>query len=258
MIIDTNVYLSRWPFSRLRHDDPRELVKMLRQHDVTEAWTGSFDALLHEDIAAVNERLAEDCRRHGKKLLLPFGSVNPALPDWEEDLRRCHEEHRMRGIRLHPNYHGYTLTDRVFERLLRMAAERGLLVQLTVRMQDERVQHPRVKVPPVDLAPLGVLIDAIPKLRLVLLNTLKIAPTQPPPQWMRSDRVAFDIAMLEGVGGVAMAAQHLGPQRLVFGSYAPRFPVESSALKMRESDLSDEQTHAITHANAHRLMEPQP
>src|SRR5207237_2062570 len=94
-LIDTNVYLSRWPFRRLRGDETPELVAMLRSRGITQAWAGSFDALLHKDIAGVNARLAEDCARRGEGLLLPFGAVHLSLPDWEEDLSRCHEVHRM-------------------------------------------------------------------------------------------------------------------------------------------------------------------
>ena len=79
MIVDTNVYLSRWPFRRLPGDEPRDLVAKLKEHNVTQAWAGSFDALLHEDLAAANARLAESCDTHGGGLLLPFGSVNPHL-----------------------------------------------------------------------------------------------------------------------------------------------------------------------------------
>ena len=90
-LIDTNVHLSRWPFRRVANDDTAGLARKLKQLKITEAWAGSFDALLHRDLSAVNERLIEECHRHGEGILKPFGSVNLSLPDWEEDARRCAE-----------------------------------------------------------------------------------------------------------------------------------------------------------------------
>lgn len=232
-MIDTNVTLSRWPFRRLRGDDTPELVAMLRRAGVTQAWAGSFDALLHKDIAAVNARLAEECRRHGDGLLLPFGTVNVMLPDWEEDLRRCHEVHRMAGIRLHPNYHGYGLDHPSFWKLLQGAAERGLLVQVALKMEDERTQHPLLRVPTLEAALLTK--PEVPGLRMMVLNSFR-APAAG----------FYDIAMIEGVAGLNRA----GVERACFGSYAPFFILESAVLKLKESAVDA----AVLDANARKLL----
>ena len=52
-----------------------------------------------------------------KVILIPFGTVNLAWPDWEEDLRRCHEVYRMPGIRLYPTYQTFDLNHIEFPRL---------------------------------------------------------------------------------------------------------------------------------------------
>ena len=108
-IIDTNVNLFDWPFRALKYRDSKALVAKLKKHRVIEAWAGSFEALLSKDMNGVNLRLAAECREHGPGFLIPFGSVNLAWPDWEEDVRRCHEVHKMPGLRIYPGYQPFDL-----------------------------------------------------------------------------------------------------------------------------------------------------
>src|SRR5256885_2364112 len=91
--IDANVNLSRWPLRRLHGDDTAGLVAMLRRQGVVQAWAGSFDGLMHKDIASVNARLAYECHRHGRGLLLPFGSINPKLPKGDRKSTRLNSSH---------------------------------------------------------------------------------------------------------------------------------------------------------------------
>jgi len=253
-LVDTNISLGQWPWRRLALDETGALVARLRSRGVKEAWAASFEALLHEDLAAANARLVRECRKHGSGMLVPFGSVNPALPSWEEDLRRCREEHRMPGIRLHPNYHGYKLDGRAFGRLLDLAGERGLVVQVAVTMEDERTQHPLTQVPHVDVAPLLTLLPSRPGLRVELLNWWRGVKRPLLPELAAAGQVYFDIATVEGVGGVANLCEQVPVERVVFGSYAPYFYLESGVLKLKESAFSKQDLAAVQSGNARRLL----
>ncbi|MBI4602307.1 MAG: amidohydrolase family protein [Planctomycetes bacterium] len=257
-IVDVNVNLSRWPLRRLRGDETAELAAMLRAAGVAEAWAGSFDGLLHKDIAGVNARLAAECRERGGGLLVPFGSVNPALPDWEEDLRRCAEEHRMAGIRLHPAYHGYKLEDPAFLKLLTLAAERRLVVELALAMEDERMMHPLLRVPAVDAAPLAAAVKETPGLRLVLLNALKGLRGEALARIVEAGEVYVEISMLEGAGCVGSLLKEVPASRVLFGSHAPLFYIESALLKLKESPLGEAELRAIREEHARRLSRRSP
>ena len=251
-IIDTNVYVSRWPFRRLWGDEPANLIAKLRQRGVKQAWAGSFDGLLHRDIAGVNIRLADTCRKLGGGMLIPFGSINPKLPDWQEDVRRCHEEHKMPGIRLHPNYHGYTLDDPAFAELLNLATARNLIVQIALEMEDDRTQSPLMRVAPVDVAPLEELVRRTPGLRLELVNCNDHNGRKYFAGMMSAGAVYMDISMQELVAGLGRL--NLPLDRITFGSYYPFFELESAVMKVQESGLDESTQKGICASNAQRLM----
>lgn len=251
--IDTNVSLFQWPGRRLPHDDTASLLRELEQHGVTEAWAGSFEGILQRDLAGVNGRLAEACAASGGRLRA-FGSVNPTLPGWEDDVRRCQEVHRMPGIRLHPNYHGYDLRDGRFRELLARATQRRLLVQIVCLIEDTRTQNPLLSVPDVDLAPLADALTATPGARVLLLNSGKVVETAAFARLVRLPGVFVDTARIETVGGVGRVLRRLPAGRVVFGSHAPFFIHTSAVIKLFESQLTAEELHALVNANPQALL----
>lgn len=251
-VIDTNVNLFEWPFRRLPYDTIDALVGKLRSLGIAQAWAGSFEGLLHRDVAGVNFRLAEACRSVPGELLVPFGTVNPSLPDWEEDLRRCRQEHRMPGVRLHPNYHGYGLDDPRFARLLAMSAQRDMLVQLAVAMEDERTQHPLVRAADVDLAPLASVVKATPGVKVQLLNYRPRGEVFE--QLAETPGVWFDVGRVEATDGVARLMRSGAGERAVFGTHAPFLVYESAMIRAYEAGLTENETRDLFERNARRLL----
>jgi uncharacterized protein len=254
-MIDVNVNLFQWPYRRLIGDDEETLANRLRARGVTQAWASSYEALLNRDIAGVNLRLADACRRVGANFFVPFGCVNPKLPDWREDLRRCHEIHRMAGIRLFPNYHGYTLADPAAAELISSATDRNLIVQIALSMEDTRTQQTVIQ--PVDPLPLADLLGRLPRARVVFLNYGSWADVdagESIAKIRKAENAYFDVAMNEGVGGLARLIAATSQTRVVFGSHSPFFYFESAWLKVQEAGLTPEQESAILETNAQKLL----
>jgi predicted TIM-barrel fold metal-dependent hydrolase len=246
-IIDTNVSLFHWPFRRLPLGDTNALVKKLRSLGISQAWAGSFEGILHRDIAGVNHRLAEACSRFEE--LKPFGSINPSLPDWENDLGLCIDEHHMPGIRLHPNYHGYTLEDPRVSRLFERAVEGGLLIQIATEMEDPRTQNLMLQVPAVDLAPVSELMMAHAGARVQILN--HNARSQLLKRLAAAPGIYFDTARVESTDGVPTLVNSLPPGRVLFGSHAPFLIPEASLIRVHESGiLEDTGLSAVLSENA--------
>lgn len=110
MLIDVNTYIGHWPFRQLRHHTATGLLKRMDQHGIDQAVVGSIHGIFYKNAHPANEELAKAVRRHRDRLI-PFATLNPVYPGWEDDLRRSAEDLELGGIRLYPQYHGYRLTD---------------------------------------------------------------------------------------------------------------------------------------------------
>src|SRR5437667_4378043 len=261
-IIDTNINLFSWPFRALKYRETKALVAKLKKHRVIEAWAGSFEALLSKDMNGVNARLATEGHDHGRGFLIPFGSVNLAWPDWQEDVRRCHEVHKMAGIRIYPGYQPFDLDHPGMESLVKITFERGLILQVVFGMEDPRVHHPIINVGAVTFGPLLKTVNGTPNAKVELLHFSGSSQNDELIQFMEKPNTVMDISRLEGNGAVGrmigsitgLPSAHVPVDRIVFGSHAPYFPMETAILKLIESPLDVQQLQAIMQGNARRLL----
>lgn len=246
-IVDTNVSLFRWPFRRLPLDETEVLVEKYRSLGIAQAWAGSFEGVLHRDIASVNRRLSEACLNCPE--LIPIGSVNPELPGWEEDLRQCCGKLSMPGIRLHPNYHGYTLDDPRFAQLLNLATKAGRFVQIAATMEDTRTQHPNLVMQDVDLAPLA---DVVKRVSGALVQILNYRPRGPIFERLaKTTDVMFDTARVDSTDGIPKLVRSLPAGRVLFGTHAPFLIPEAALIRVHESgELDDKALRAVYAGNA--------
>jgi len=252
-IVDTQVYLGRWAFRQVSDYKPTDLIAALRKNNVSQAWVGTFDGLLHKDIAGANQRLVEMCRAAGGDVLIPFGTVNPQLPDWEEDVRRCHEVFHMSGIRLHPNYHGYKLDDPRFAHVLELAAGRNLVVQLVAWLDDERHSYLNPAPQQVDLAPLADSVRAVRGLRLVVANGARTAEDDAIRKLAQVPQVSFDFARVDNAASIAGLVELVSADRVVFGSSSPLLSLDAMAANLQRANLDQVADRAVRSRNAGQL-----
>ncbi|MGH7136195.1 MAG: hypothetical protein ACREHD_10680, partial [Pirellulales bacterium] len=136
------------------------------------------------------------------------------------------------------------------------------LVQIVLRLEDERVHHPAVTVEAVDVSPLVGLLKDLPEAKVQLINSAGPLLGKNVAALVKETTVTFDIAGTEGNGGVGRLIEGtnysyrgaIPVERLLFGSHAPYFPCESALLKLFESPLSIQQLRLLMHVNARRLI----
>ena len=254
-IIDTNVNLFNWPFRRMKYAETRSLVAKLRKHRITQAWAGNFEALFSKSIREINARLVKECRANGEGVLIPFGTVNLAWPDWEV--------YRMPGIRLYPTYQTFDLNHIEFPKLISQATDRGLIIQIVADMEDSQVHHPIVLTREVSFEPLIDIMKKIPQAKVQLLSWNERVNSELLKKLVSDTNVVLDISWLESVGalghlidGDSWSGQKtpVPVNRLFFGSHAPYFPVEASLIKLFESPLTLEQMKAVMSLNAQKFI----
>jgi hypothetical protein len=252
-MIDLNAYIGRWPFGPVKPDTPAGLLRLMDRAGIERAAVTPFEALFYKDALDANKMLSRAVRgRHDR--LVAFGALNPAYPDWETDLGRSLEGLELAGLRLFPSYHGYTLEDACCREFLAACAERNVPVQVVPAVSDPRMHHPRAAVPAASMAAVPGILNALPALRLCVLNA-NLAPIAQDLAALRASKDFFcDIAWTDGLACLDAVAGNYGLDSVVFGSSMPLLPPLSAQYKLKEVDWDAAQIHAVTIGNARRFL----
>jgi hypothetical protein len=255
-MIDVNAYLGHFAFRQLRHNTGQGLTRLMDRFGIERAVVSSASAITYRNSHAGNEEVATEVEAHRSRLI-PFAVLNPAYAGWQDDLAICDQQFGMKGVRLYPKWHDYTLADSRCRDLVNAAARRKMTIAIPVRVEDRRQHGWLVNIPDVELDEIAGLIRACPQARFLVQNASGVAGSI----LGRKDNglpenYAVDLTRLNVEFGkeAARLIDVLGEDRLLFGSGIPFHYPGPALAKLEISQISEAVKAKIRSQNAVRWL----
>jgi len=252
MKIDANAFLGSWPFEPLPNSTPAGLSGKMRKLGIDAALASPVEGVFYKDPQEANEALARAIRRYDNLHLAAV--VNPLLPHWEECLVRNREAHRAKAVKLHPNYHQFSLSDASAQALLARMASRRMPLMVQLQMEDARTHHPLAQVPPHAAADALAATRPFPRLPVVLGAVTLADLTANRDEISARANLFVDISWLECMDCMRQVLTLVDHRKLLFGTHQPFFYPESGLRKVEEGQLSASVRRAIFAENAARVF----
>ncbi len=251
MIVDFCAYLGDWPTYELPYRTADGLLALMDRCGIGAACVSLAGGMFRLDAREANQRLAREVEGHRDRLW-PIGILDPTVPTWREDLHDGLGALGLAGFRLHPTYHGYALDLPQVLELAGSLADAGRPLFVALHVDEERFQHPAVRVANVPLDAIARFIRLMPPVTLVL-NNLKVEHALPLlSSGLSLDRVYLDVnAMDMPFDGLRSLVQAHGAGRLVFGSQMPFLYPEAALMVVAHAGLSAADVDAILETNWH-------
>ena len=252
MIVDVNAYLGHFAFRRLRHNTAASLLALMDSKRIDKAVVSSASAITYRNAQAGNEEVAEEVRDHSDRLI-PFAVVNPFYAGWKDDLRICHEEFGMAGLRLYPKWHNYRLSSQCCRELVGAATERGMVISIPIRAEDNRQRSWLLNIPDVPLKDIVEMVKAHPKARFILLNGIGYTrcPLGRKDNGLPSN-YTIELSRLSAVlaNELGQLIANLGVERVMFGTGIPFKYPDPALVKLEVLDASEADKERIRSQNA--------
>ena len=251
MMIDVNAYLGHFAFRRLRHNTAPSLLALMDSKKIDKAVVSSAGAITYRNAQAGNEELAAETKGHRDRLI-PFAVINPFYAGWQDDLKICHEDFGMTGLRLYPKWHNYNLSSPCCRELIAGATERGMTVSIPIRVEDNRERSWLLNIPDIPLDEIVELVKAHPKARFILLNGLGYTGS---PLGRKNNGLpsnyAIELSRLSAVlaNEIGQLITNLGPDRIMFGTGMPFNYPDPALVKLEVLDASDADKERIRSQN---------
>ena len=249
MLIDTNVNLGPWPFTPVPDRTGPELAAHLAASGIRRALVSHFGAVFLPEPMPANRRLFAALKR--TPALLPVPVINPALPNWAEQLAECRAAAPIRAVKILPNYHHYRLNSRRLEPFMAALAKARLRLILNVRLEDERHKYFALRLKGVPVPELALFLKRFPKHHVLFSGIYK-----PEVEQLAPDHANFsaEIAFCELTNCLELMLPKFPARRLMLGTCTPLMSTRGQADKLRRAKIPAVAKALIGSVNARRFF----
>ena len=178
MLIDANAHIGHWPFRHRAYNTCITLLGRMDEFGVDKAIISNLSACLYKNPQSANVELMKEIKATAqfRDRFFPFGVINPLYGGWIDDIRICHEEYGMKGIKIYPKYHGYEIDDPICEELVARVHERGLAIAIPLRVVDSRPSSWLDIIEEFALSDILSLIAKVPGAKFLIQNVSQRSP----------------------------------------------------------------------------------
>ena len=260
MLIDTNAYVGHWPFRQRKYTTCATRLARMDQGGIDVSVVSNLNGIFYKNTQSANEELQDELRadRQFQDRFIPFAVINPLYGGWKNDVEAC-SEMGMKGIRVYPTYHGYTLTHPACIELVKMARDRGLPMALSLRMVDSRPSSWL----DVERSTEWALKDIVPILKAVPDATYLILNVANSTQLNEEETALFRKAtIIMDTSGRALTnlgelLHTYGKEKFAFGTHSPILDDYTGLLRiesLREAEADEKTKEQLRAGNAKRVL----
>ncbi len=259
MLIDSNAYVGHWPFRQLKDNNCKGLLERMDKFGIDLSLVSNLNGVFYKNTQHANEELYEEIRSNKKyeKRFLPFAVINPIYNGWKDDLEICTKKLGMKGIRLHPVYHGYDLDNPACVELVKMARDRGLVVALSLRIVDARPSSWLDVEKEWVLKDVTPIMKAVPDAKYLILNVCNSTAlgAEDLSLFKKAD-VIMDTSG-RNISDLGKLITTFGKEKFAFGTHAPVLDYRTGLLRvesLRDNEADEKTKELLRSGNIKRLL----
>ena len=246
---DANTWIGRWPFAFLEVHTARSLAAELRRHGIDRALVSPIDAVFAPEPGPANCELLRATR--GVETLMPVPVINPAMPNWREELDVVTLDSRVRAVRLLPAYHNYRLSHRAVDRFADELVPRKLRLIVQVRLIDERHEYHSLTIKPVPVAEVSAFVVRHPQLRVLASGLLRseilsLLPKHP--------GLLADLSFAEWHDTLRHLLAKISVRQLAFASHTPFLITAAARAKLDTSGIAEKKRATVGFGSLERFV----
>jgi predicted TIM-barrel fold metal-dependent hydrolase len=255
MILDMNILLGRWPFSPLEYDTVGGVLTLMDRAGIDVGVVTSLDSIFHYDCEIGNRRVGETCRQHPDRFV-PLAVINPNLLSWKAHLYECLDAYGVKGIKLHPDYHKFSLLEEPAAQVMAEAQQLDLPIFVQTSILDMRHHPGYCFVAEVPIAEVAQAVERYSENKFVIAGGKHF--TGRVNELLRAtDSENFHI-VIDGLGGpfdgLGGLVERIGSERLLFGTRTPILYAEAAKWTVEQSTITEQDKANIFADNAAQLL----